>query len=364
MRRHCRILFLLVATLFVGSGWTGCNTNPLSGLLVTKGQKEREVAALRVEHDTKMAALRQEAETKTAQLLSSNLAQKQAAAAAFAGQDLVFKSIVTPTRTDLITHNLALEGWAALGVQPTYEAMKAMNDRVAAELDETRTSLEQLQKNHIAALAQNEALAEATEQFQRELSALEERRKSQEREFAAKLDEKQSEIIALQNEIVAAAEDKSASIARRDAQIAKLSWGAGIIAALCVAGAIFSPVFKQELGIAAVVFGGVAASLPFIEGWMIMAAVGAILAGIVVWVAIKYRKEEKVADALVLATQDVKESAPEVWENQIKPAVTDRLSKYRKTAGGKLTTARDPSIEKHIDSKLAAYDMLPGKPNP
>ena len=361
MRRYLQILSLLAATLFVGSGWTGCNTNPLSGLIVTKGQKEREVAALRVEHDGKMATLRQETETKTAQLLSSNLAQKQAAAAAFAGQDLVFKSIVTPTRTDLITHNLALEGWAALGVQPTYEVMKAMNDRIAVELDETRTSLEQLQKNHIAALAQNEALAKATEQFQRELSALEERRKSQEREFAAKLDEKQSEIIGLQNEIVAAAEDKSASIARRDAQIAKLSWGAGIIAALCVAAAIFSPVFKQELGIAAVVFGGAAASLPFMEGWVALAAVGAVLAGIVVWVAVKYRKEEKVADALVLAAQDVKESAPEVWENSVKPAVKDRLAKYKKGAAGKLTTVPDKALEQHIDQKLAEYDMLPGK---
>lgn len=342
---------------------SACNTNPTFGLLVTKGEKDKEIAALRVQHAADMEKLTAEAQAKTQQILTANLVQKQTAAASFYGQDVVFRSIVAPTRTDLIVHNLALEGWAALGVQPTYEDMKIMNERLIKELDETKTSLIQLQANHNAALAKNEALAAATKKFEDELKEIQRKIDAKEKEFRASLDAKQSEIIDLNNKIIAAQDAKRLADERRAAMIAKLSWGSGIVAALCVLGAIFSPVFKRELGISAVTFGAAAAALPFLEPWHVAAGIGLVFLIIIVWVAIKYRREEKLADALVLANQDIKEKAPEVWAATARPIVEDRLSKYKKDwKSGKISTVKDKGLEKHIDAKLAEYDALPSKP--
>ena len=345
-------LFLIVAMLFLA----GC-ANPLSGLFVSKGQKEKEIAALKIEYDKKLSEAQSAQDVALKKLMDSKNKQLSGAANAFYGQDVVFRSIVAPTRTDLITHNLAMEGWAAVGVQPTFEDMQRMNERLLKELDETKTSLADLQRNHQAALAQNQQLADQARKHQEELNAAIEARRKIQDEYDAKLAAKQAELIVLQDKLIAAEKAASDEKKARQAQIAKLSWGSGIIAALCIAGAIYSPVSKRELIIGAAVFGGAAVALPFLEMWHVMTAIGIVLAAICGRVLYKYRKEERVNEALILANQDIKDCKPDVWKNEVAPIVEDRLKKYVKK-NGKLVLEKDPSIEAHIDAKLAEYEAL------
>ena len=357
-RRWVRGILVVVFALLAAS----CQHNPIPNLLVTKGQKEREIAALRADFDQKLAANRAEIDASTAKVREGMQAQMRGAAGAFYGQDFVYRTLQSPTRTDLVWHNLTLEGWSALGnLQPTFEQMQAMNERLTAELDETRTSLADLQRNHQQALEQNRALADATKRFESELAAAEARRIALEADFKSRLDKAQLDLIDTQSRLIAAEKARSDDAKARQAQLARLSWGAGILAALCLAGAIWSPIAKRQLIIGAVVLGGAAVAIPFVEGWHILVGVGVAAVGLIAWTLYGHRKDERVADALVLAAQDVKEKSREVWEQHLKPAVADRLARYTTGPDGKLVTERDPTLEAHIDAKLAEYDALPGK---
>ncbi len=337
-------------------------TNPIPGLLVSKGAKEKEIAALRADYAGKMTALQRETETTTKQLLEAKDAQIAGAAVAFYGQDVVFRSILTPTRTDILSHNLSQEGWQALGrVQPTYEAMQKMNERLQKELDETKTSMADLKRSHQQAMAENQALAAATKAFEAKIAAIEARATETEREFGAKLDKANGELVAVQSQLIAVEKARADDRAALQALKTKFSVILGIVALAAIAAAIYSPVLKQECGIFAAVCGLSSIGIWFLQPWHVAVAAGVGILGAGGWVMAKYRKEERVGDALALANQDVKEKDPQLWESTLKPAIEDRLARYRKNKAGKLVTERDPALERHIDEKLAAFDALPSK---
>jgi hypothetical protein len=334
----------------------GCD-HTIGGLLASKSKKEKELTAMRLDYEQKIAAKEAEVTTAKDGLIAGKDNQMRAAAGAFYGQGVVFDSILTPSRTDWIFNNLAEEGWTALGhIQPTYEAMQAMNERLKAELDETRTSLADLQHNHQAAVAENQQLADQTKRWQDKLAAAEREKTELNQRFSADLSRKQAELLDVQNQLIATEKARSDEKKARQAQLAKLSWGAGILAALCLAGAIFSPVMKRELSILAAIMGGAAVAIPFVETWMILSAVGLAAAGLVGWILLKHRKEERVADSLTLGLQRLKDHSAETWQ-QVAPYIEDSLKRYVKK-DGKLVAEKDPAIETHIDAKLAEYEAL------
>ncbi len=349
---------LIVALAFALSGCA----NPISKLLTTQSAKEKEIAALRVEYENKATEARDAQDRSTKALLASKDGQMQGAAAALHGQQLVFTSIITPTRTDLITHNLSKEAWTALGnIPPTSTALLAMNERISKELDATRTSLADLQANHVAALAQNQALAEQAKKHQVELSAAQEKIAAVEKEGAGKLAAKQGELIEIQGRLIAAEKQRADDAAALQALKTKFSIILGVLALAGIAGAIYSPIAKDKCAMFGVLCAASAIGIWYIQPWHVAVVVGLGLLGLIGWMLAKHRKDERVADALVLAAQDVKEQAGDVWQQHLQPAIEDRLARYRKTKGGKLVTEKDPALEAHIDQKLADYDVLPGK---
>lgn len=353
---------LFLATLLVSSILilSGCSLrNPFVGLA---SNKEKEIAALKAEYNEKLAAAQAAHDQAVKKVISSKDAQMAGAANSFYGINYTFKTIPAPIRTDLIFNNLALEGWSAIGnIMPDFATMQKIEERLRKDLDETRTSLADLQKSHQQALAENQALATQAQKHLEELAAVEAARAKEEREFQSKLAAKQGELIEIQKLLDQKKDELANEKKARQAQIAKLSWGAGIIAALCVAGAIWSPVSKKELIIAAATFGGAAVALPFVEMWHVMVGLGTVVVSVFGYVLYKYRKEERVSDALVLANEDIKEKDPDLWKNKVAPVVEDRLKTYKKKAG-KLVPEKDPSIEAHIDAKLAEFDALGRSP--
>lgn len=360
MRRWLTSILLCGAALLAGCSYLGSVQRGLDKVTGAQARKEKEVAALRTEYDGKIDANTKALTAAQEAQVGALKGQITGGANAFYGQSVVFGTILSPTRTDLVWHNLTEEGWTALNHEPpSYEAMTKINARLKKDLDANLTSLADLAKTHQAALGENQKLSDAAKAVADRLAALEREKAALNETYRKTLDAKQVELVKLANDKAALEKERADMTAHRAAQLAKLSWGAGIIAALCLAGALFSPVFKTELGLAAATFAGAAVAIPFVEGWMLVAGIGVIATALVGWALVKYRREEKVSSALTLAVQDVKEKGGEAWD-RLKPALSDRLSRYV-TKNGKLVTEQDVALERHIDAKLAEYDALPSK---
>lgn len=351
-----RFLSTLLAALCLTLA--ACTSNPISGLLVTKSAKEREIATLRADYEAKIATARIEVGAAKDRVIAGKDDQMVRAAGSFVAQGLVFNAIAQPTRTDLLFRNYATEGHAAIGnVQPTAESLRQIAERVATERDEARTSLSLLQSNHQRVVTENTALAEQTRKHQVELAALQTRLAGVEKEAGEKIAAKQGELIAVQGRLIAEEKARADDRAALQALKTRFSIILGVLALAGIAGAIYSPIGKRECALFGVVCGLAAIGIWWIQPWHVAVAVGVGLVALVAWMLAKHRKDERVADSLTLAMQDLKDRGGDLWA-QVRPAVEDRLKIYRKR-GGKMVAEKDHAIEQHIDAKLAEYDALP-----
>lgn len=359
--RRLLLSLAAVAALFLS---VSCGSyNPIPKLTGAKQATEQKIEALKADHAKEMEGLRAQERAKTEQLLADKDAQMHRAGTGLYSADLAFKTILAPTRTDLVVNNYVNEAWTALGrPMPTYAEMQEANQRLKDELDEAKTSIAQLQQNHAAAMAQNQALVDATLQHQRELSAVRTEMGAKEAAFNSQLQVLQVELKTVTDKLIATEQARADDRAALQALKTKASTALGILGLVAVAAAIYLPVFRTQCaGFGALCLLG-AGAIWIIEPWMVGVAVAACVLGLIGWMALKHRREERVADALILANQDLKERDPQLWEKHLKPAVTDRLARYRKGADGKFVTERDPSLERHIDAKLAEFDALPVAP--
>jgi len=63
-----------------------------------------------------------------------------------------------------------------------------------------------------------------------------------------------------------------------------------------------------------------------------MLAGGYSIAAVGIWLLYKYRKDEKLSDAMTLALNDIQEKVPEVW-HKIQPHLDERMKRYIKKDG-------------------------------
>lgn len=355
MTRSTRRAILAVT---LGLSLTGCNTlkNQINSLTGAQAAKEKEIAALRVEYDGKIAAKAAEVAAAKDGVIAGKDGQMKAAVNGLFGADSVFKSIVTPTRTDLITNNFVTESWAALGNQlPDQPTLLKINERIKTELDATKTSLADLKRTHDAVVAENVKLVDATKIWETKLAAAEKARADLEAGYRTQLDAKQQGIIALQQNIVALEKARADDAAAIQAMKTKASMILGGLSLLCVVGVIYSPVGKTGLIVLGTIAAGASVLLWVVKVWMVMATAGIAAAGLVVYALIAHRKEEKLGDALVLSMSDLKAGSADVWA-KVAPVLDERLKKYVKK-GGEIQTAEDPALKALIDKKLADYDQ-------
>jgi len=324
---------------------------------VKKTEVEKQIATLKTEWNAKLEESNRAISTQKDEIIAAKQTQVQAVANALYGQSIVFKSVLEPTRADLILMNLSEEGWLALNhLLPDYPTMLAINERIAKELDATKTTLVDLKKSHDAVMAQNQKLVDDTAAKQKALNALEKAQKDAEIAFHKDLDAKQKILDDKNNEIIAQKESDLKSKKARDAQLAKLSWGAGILAALCLAAALFSPVYKTELGIAAAAMAGGAVSIPFVQLYMVLIGFGLIAAAIIIWALRRFHVSDKTNNALINSLHDIEQNSKDVYDKTVAPTVAAYTTKYTKDAKGNVTTVEDKSITQQIDSKLIATD--------
>ncbi len=363
LKRTLLGLLAAAALLIVSAGFTECQT-PTTRLAAAKTAEEARVAALKADYDTRLKAQQTEAAAAQAAVVAAKDAQINGASTPLYAADVAFKGIPAPTRTDLIINGRVNEAWSALGHRmPTYEEMQAANARLAAELDENRTTLAQLKATHETEMARGQTLADATAAAAKAMTDLTARHAREREELSGKVTAA-TQALADANAQLAAAEKASANDAKaRQAQLARLSWGAGIIAALCLAGALFSPVLKQELAVGALILGGAAVAIPFITPLIVLSGTGAAAACVIAWVVVKHRRADRAADALSLVTQDLRDKGGDIAA-ATNAAMADRTARYVKARDGTLVTEPDHALVAQINAKVAEYDHLPSAAAP
>lgn len=317
---------------------------------------ENKIKTLEEKHKQEVAEKVKDVQTKLEKTIEAQDNQLQEGANKLYGANEAFKFYKNPERLDLIINNRVIEAQVAIGKSPTYKAVKEENERLKKELDEKLTSLDDLRKKHNEVVAENAQLAETTVKAKKEVELAKAEWLRTEQKYISdsaalqnKLKEATDKIIQMEKE----RGDNAASIERMKT---KLMIGCGIAAALCVIGTLYSPVGKGSLALGAAIFGGAAAAIPFIEGWMILLATLLVALIITIIFLYKHHVADKTADNLVNHIQDMKENPniPDDVKKMFKESLSQWNSKY---VDGKSTTT-DVSVENYIKSKLKTHGRL------
>ena len=324
---------------------------------VKKTAAQQEVTKLELAHASELAAkVKAISDTKDGVIKGQDLALQTVANSLY-GADRGFTFYVTPTRLDLAIHNRVTEAMAASGKSPTYAAVVAENKRLADELDATKTSLEDLRKNHDTKLAENLALAASVENEKQELAVKtallvqtqEDHREAMEK-VQGKLNDTNDEIIAFEKKRA----DEQASIERLKN---KLMIACGVAALACLIGCIYSPVGKGTLGMLAAILGAAAVAIPFIQGWMILVTFLAVGGVALAWFFYNHHTATKANGNIINALQDVAEKDKDIFDKVIAPKLSEWNTTYVKKAGA-LVSVADEKVKSYVKSVLAKHNRL------
>lgn len=350
------VLILATAVILCLSGCTS-----LQSLLYKEYSKktdvENQLRVLEEKYKQEVDIKVKDVQTKLEKTIQSQDTQLQEGANKLYGANEAFKFYNNPTRLDLIINNRVTEAQAAIGKAPTYEAIKAENQRLKDELDEKKTTIEQLRDNHNTVVAENSKLAEETNKAKKEVEIAKAEWLKTEQKYISdstllnsRLKDANDKIIELEKKRA----DREAAVERMKTKI--MMW-CGIGAVVALAGAIYSPVGKRGLAIIAGVLGGAAAAIPFIEPWMIATAIFVALAGVLIAFLNKYHVAEKTTDNLVNHIEDVKQqlktSNPELLST-FKQSLKEWNTNY--TKDGK--TIHDSGVDNFIKERLKKYGRL------
>ncbi len=326
----------------------GCSAG-IGGLLLKKDTKAAELEALQAKHQVELQAKVKETEQAKDKLIESKEQIIVAASNAMYAADMTFKSILTPTRTDLMTNNYVVEGWTVLGRRnPDTETMTKINSRLKLELDEKVTSLAALKANHDAQVIVNQKLQDDSKLWQQKLNEAEKAKAEIIASHSTALSAKQTEIIKLSDQIIAIERERADSSVAIMATKSKMAMIVGGLALACLAGAIWSPVFKDKLGMGAAALGIVAVGILYIQAWHVALVGGVLLLGLIGWAAWDHFKEREAATDVYRAIQSIKTKSKEKYDEIIKPELTEWMTKYGKDGRPRANVR----AENHIDKRL------------
>lgn len=319
---------------------------------------ESLVEQVKKEFDAKLAANAADQETKQAAATNGLKDEIQSAANSLYAAHLAAILNPHPDRTHLVVDNKVTEAQAALKVPPTIEAMTAANAEIKRLLDETQTSLEQLKAEHEKDMGEAKQVADRATKAEQDLAAAKQAKIDIEKAKAAELAIKQADLDKVNNAVIAAEHARGDDAKARQATLEKLSWAAGVLAALCFAGAVFSPICKMELGAFGAIMAVGAVGIWYLTPVVVLVIVLAVVAVIIGKMVYSHNVANKTNTALVNAVQDVKDKAPEVYAATVKPALTAWTTKYAKDATGATVAVPDASVTANIDAHLVAANRV------
>jgi hypothetical protein len=342
-----KIFFLIIPFIVL----TGCNYIATKSGYVTK--EKLEIQLIEAQKEKAEALKTKEAEIKSGLegVIAAKDGQIQAGANAAWASDNAFRFYEQPTRLDIIINNRVKEIMAALGVPPTLEAIKSENERLTRELDEKLTSMDQLRVDNAAKIKENEALVAQAKEKESKVTALEKARKELESAKNQEIEDIQDKLIEEGNRLIIKEKENSKKKQYIEANKRLIMSICGLVALASLAGAIFSPLFKKELGILSGVTGAVAIAIPFVEPLHIGIVVT------LVFLYILYKMERKGAvslktnENLINAIQTIKENKPDLYKKELKPELLEWNTKYKGSE-----KIEDEQVSKNIESILKEYE--------
>lgn len=354
MTRFLLIFVLLFSGCSTISGWR--DAAALKAGYTSKARAEQAVEKVRLDYAAKQAA-NDKLVAATQEAFTKGLTDRIAFAAdQLYGADLAFLLTPHPDRTHLVMDNKVNEARAVLG-PPSVAAMVAQNAEIKKLLDETQTSLAQLQATHDTTLKEAAQVKERAAQAEADLAAAKQAKLDLVAAETAALAAKQADLNAANDKVIASEHARGDDATARHALMTRLSMGAGLLAALCLAGAIWSPVFKTQFGLASVTLGVATVGIWYLTPIVTLSIVGAGVLGVAIWAAKNQHTSTKTTTALVNAVQDIKEKAPEVYDATVKPALTAWTTKYAKVNGATVAVP-DKAVTANIDAQLVAGNRV------
>jgi type II secretory pathway pseudopilin PulG len=330
--------------------------------IVTKGYVEQskvdtQIRELELKYKADTDAKVKEVQSKSEKIIDTQDRQLQIGANKLYGANEAFKYYQAPQRLDLIINNRVTEAQAAIGKTPTYDAIQEENRRLNEELDEKKTTLEQLRDANVKARVEAAKAVEETVSAKKELDQAKAEWLAMEQKFIGDskgLQEKYKEVSEKLQVALKKQADNQAALERMKMKM--VLW-CGIGAVIALAGAIYSPVGKRGLAIIAGILGSAAAAIPFIEPWIIATIIFVILAAVLIIFLNRYRVAEKTTDNLVNHIEDFKQKL-KTTHPELLDSVKQSLKEWNKdyTKDGK--TVEDKSVEKFIEERLKEYGRL------
>lgn len=354
-KRYIMVLFALSALMLLSScqSWKSIVTKGY----VEQGKVDAQIKELEAKYKAETDAKVKEVQGKLETTIDKQDKQLQIGANKLYGANEAFKYYQTPQRLDLIINNRVTEAQAAIGKVPTYEAIQEENKRLKDELDEKKTSLEQLRDANVKAKAEAAKAADETAAAKKELDKAKAEWLAMEQRYIGDSKGLQEKYREVNDKLQAALKKQADNQEAIERMKTKMMIWCGIGAVVALAGAIYSPVGKRGLAIIAGILGGAAAAIPFIEPWMIAAAIFVVLAGVMVVFLRRYNVAEKTTDNLVNHIEDTKQKIkavnPELLED-MKKSLKEWNADYTKDGN----VVEDKSVEKFIQERLKEYGRL------
>ena len=341
---------------------TSCNyIPPLSKDYVKKTELVQQIAKLNTEHQTQLDLKTTEIKNLYEIQIGSLENQLQAGANLLYGAHEAFKYYQAPNRLNLIIDNRVTEAQSAMGRAPTYEAIKAENLRLQNELDEKKTTIEQLNAAHVEKIKEVTKLSEETLLVKKQLETAKSEYLAIEQDYIKKNGELQKQLNDANDKIqkdqvaaLAAETEKNNNNAAIERMKTKLMWACGAGALACLLGAIYSPVGKEGFAIIGGSLGLATVAIPYIQGWMILTAIIVIILGTAVVFAYKHNLLSKTNVNMVHAIQDDIEQG----STTIKKNLSAWNTKYVTNADGTITEVPDTAIKRLITSTLMQIGRL------
>jgi archaellum component FlaF (FlaF/FlaG flagellin family) len=334
--------------------------NPINRYYVEKSEVVKQIETLNTQHTADLTAKDAQILAQSSKIIASYDVILQEIADKLYGANQGYQLYVKPGRLDMIINNRVTEAQAAIGRPPTYKAMQVENARLKTEMDETKTTLEQLQNTHQTVVAQNTKLVSDNEATKKAMETLKQEKLDMQTKYIAdakilqdKLDKTNNDLEAAQNKEL---DNKKAEQALKE----KLMLWCGVGAVLALVGAIYSPVFKEGLAIIAAALTGAAIAIPFIQGWMVLAGATVIVIGVLVYVLYKHNVLSKANKNMVNAIQDNLDKGA----TELKSTLSTWNTKYVKNKDGSITEVPDTSVENYIKDVLMDVGRLQTKPTP
>lgn len=348
-------LVLIASFLFLNSSCVTTDTT-LKKDYVKKSEVQQQIDDLKKKHEAEIIEAKFHVSNQKDTIISGQDNQLQMVADSLYGANLAFTFYTPPepSRVDLIVNNRVTEAAAATGKKATAAAMERENERLKKELDEKITSLEDLKKKHEEIVKENTALSDQTAADKKELDRLQKELSDMALRHSTELADKQAKLIIVQDEINKLEQDRANDREARQKleHEAKMKAIAvcGVLALLCVAGAIWMPAFKSKFVTGAATFGGCAAVILYVQPWMVAAGVGVVILGIIVKMTLEHHAVDKTATNLVHFVEDQKINNPTSFD---KAALINYNGKYASDPKtGKTTVVTDPAVEQVIEQKL------------